>query len=168
MRGRAVEPPKHPPSPVRKDPLAHQACGDPSRKGAAGCASGRRRVRWRAPDGKRRPGVIDATRAELVRCLEQRRGSAWFRISRHVAIAGYPVDRALNRVRSLRSDGAESLLALIVALLYMADVRTGFIGKPRPERGLGSGSRCTTLPSWHMAPKLKQTYAARADPSTCW
>ena len=59
----------------------------------------------------------------------------WLRISRCVAVAGYPVDRALNRVRSLRSDGAESLLAMIVAMLYLADVRTGFIGKPRAERG---------------------------------
>lgn len=95
-----------------------------------------KRVQWRAPaGGKRRPGVIDATRNELVRCLEQRRGSVWLRISRYVAVAGYPVDRALNRVRSLRSDGAESLLAMIVAMLYLADVRTGFIGKPRAERG---------------------------------
>jgi hypothetical protein len=97
---------------------------------------GHKRVQWRTPaGGKRRPGVIDATRNELVRCLEQRRGSVWLRISRYVAVAGYPADRALNRVRSLRSDGAESLLAMIVAMLYLADVRTGFIGKPRAERG---------------------------------
>lgn len=97
---------------------------------------GHKRVQWRAPaGGKRRPGVIEATRNELVRCLEQRRGSVWLRVSRYVAVAGYPVDRALNRVRSLRSDGAESMLAMIVAMLYLADVRTGFIGKPRAERG---------------------------------
>ena len=97
---------------------------------------GHKRVQWRAPaGGKRRPGVIEPTRNELVRCLEQRRGSVWLRVSRYVAVAGYPVDRAQNRVRSLRSDGAESLLAMIVAMLYLADVRTGFIGKPRAERG---------------------------------
>lgn len=95
-----------------------------------------KRVHWRVPSGgKRRPGVLDATRTELVRCLEQRRGYAWLRIGRIVAVAGYPIERALNRVRALRSDGAESLLALTVALLYLADVRTGFIGKPRLERG---------------------------------
>lgn len=95
-----------------------------------------KRVKWRKPtDGKLRPGVIEATRAELVRCLEQRRGSVWLRVSRYVAVAGYPVERAFNRVRALRSDGAESLLAMIVAMLYLADVRTGFIGKPRAERG---------------------------------
>ena len=95
-----------------------------------------RRVRWRVPSGgKRRPGVLDATRVQLVRSLEQREGSVWLRISRAVAVAGYPIERAVNRVRALRSDGAESLLAMVVALLYLADVRTGFIGKPRAERG---------------------------------
>lgn len=135
MRGRAVEPAQHLPNPVRKDPLAHQVCGDSAWK-ATRCPPGRKRVQWRAPaGGKRRPGVLDATRNELVRCLEQRRGSVWLRISRYVAVAGYPIDRALNRVRALRSDGAESLLAMIVAMLYLADVRTGFIGKPRADRG---------------------------------
>lgn len=94
-----------------------------------------RRVRWQRPAGKRRPGVIDATRAELVRGLELRHGSLWMRVSRAVAIAGYPLARTLNRVRALRSDGAESLLAMTVALLYLADVRTGFVGKPRPTGG---------------------------------
>ncbi|WP_372013341.1 hypothetical protein [Pseudoxanthomonas sp. 10H] len=99
-------------------------------------ARDRKCVRWRLPSGgKRRPGVLDATRAELVRGLEQRQGSVWHRISRAVIVAGYPIERALNRVRALRADGAESLLAMTVALLYLADVRTGFIGKPRPERG---------------------------------
>lgn len=95
-----------------------------------------KRVRWRTPlSGKRRPGVIDATRSELVRGLELRHGPMWWRVSRAVAVAGYPIGRALNRVRALRSDGAESMLAMIIALLYLTDVRTGFIGKPRPERG---------------------------------
>lgn len=95
-----------------------------------------KRVHWRKPaGGKKRPGVLDATRAELVRGLEQRRGSIWLRISRAVIVAGYPLARALDRIRALRSDGAESLLAMTVALLYLADVRTGFIGKPRPQGG---------------------------------
>ncbi|MBO9768250.1 MULTISPECIES: hypothetical protein [Xanthomonas] len=79
--------------------------------------------------------MLDATRAELVRGLEQRQGSIWTRIRHAVIVAGYPIDRALQRVRALRADGAESLLALAVALLYLADVRTGFVGKPR----LGGG-----------------------------
>lgn len=95
-----------------------------------------KRVRWRKPaGGKKRPGVLDATRAELVRGIEQRHGSIWFRIKRAVIVAGYPLARALHRIRALREDGAESLLAMTVALLYLADVRTGFIGKPRPEGG---------------------------------
>ncbi|WP_230433511.1 hypothetical protein [Xanthomonas campestris] len=98
-------------------------------------SSAHKRVRWRKPSGKRRPGVIDATRAELVRCLEQRHGSAWMRIKDRVAVAGYTIDRASERVRALRSDGAESLLAMAVALLYLTDVRTGFVGKPRVGGG---------------------------------
>ncbi|AKJ75406.1 hypothetical protein XOCp0001 (plasmid) [Xanthomonas oryzae pv. oryzicola] len=116
----AVEPGPHAPGP---EPTA---------------TSGRphKRVRWHRPSGgKRRPGVLDATRAELVRGLEQRQGSIWTRIRHAVIVAGYPIDRALQRVRALRADGAESLLALAVALLYLADVRTGFVGKPRPGGG---------------------------------
>ncbi|MBD4060367.1 hypothetical protein GUI06_22140, partial [Xanthomonas citri pv. citri] len=82
-----------------------------------------------------RPAVLDATREALVRSLEQRRGSLWMRISRNVIVAGYALDKALTRVRALRKDGAESLLAMSVALLYLADVRTGFVGKPRQGGG---------------------------------
>lgn len=57
------------------------------------------------------------------------------RISRNVIVAGYALDKALTRVRALRKDGAESLLAMSVALLYLADVRTGFVGKPRQGGG---------------------------------
>ena len=81
----------------------------------AAAAAGRphKRVRWRRPPGgKRRPGVLDATRAELVRGLELRQGSLWMRVSRSVSIAGYSLANALHRVRALRSDGAESLLAM--------------------------------------------------------
>ncbi|MEB1726367.1 hypothetical protein VDR43_19490 [Xanthomonas campestris pv. campestris] len=98
-----------------------------------------KRVRWRQPKPpsgkKRRPAVLDATREALVRSLEHRRGSLWMRISRNVIVAGYPLEKALTRVRALRSDGAESLLAMCVALLYLADVRTGFVGKPRQGGG---------------------------------
>lgn len=110
----------------------------------AGSGRAHKRVQWRRPagGGKRRPGVLDATRAELVRGLEHRHGSIWLRIRRAVIVAGYPLARALDRVRSLRADGAESLLAMTVALLYLADVRTGFIGKP-PEGGNGRWHRYT-------------------------
>ncbi|EGD17899.1 hypothetical protein XGA_3506 [Xanthomonas hortorum ATCC 19865] len=65
------------------------------------------------------------------------------RISRHVIVAGYALEKALTRVRALRSDGADSLLAMSVALLYLSDVRTGFVGN--------SVTRCTTSPSSPMA-----------------
>ena len=95
-----------------------------------------KRVRWSMPAGhKKRPPVIEATRAELVRGLEHHRGSVWMRVRHAVSIAAYPIARALHRVRGLRADGAESLLAMAVALLYLADVRTGFVGKPRPGGG---------------------------------
>ncbi len=101
------------------------------------CSQGARhkRVRWRKPAGARRPGVIDATRYELVRSLEQRHGAIWTRIKDQVHVAGYTIERARERVRAFRSDGAESLLAMVVALLYMTDVRTGFVGKPRVGGG---------------------------------
>lgn len=105
----------------------------PATTAAAGRAH--KRVRWRVPPGKKRPGVLDALRAELVRALEHRQGSVWLRVRTAAPIAGYPIARALDRLRALRRDGAESVLAMIVALIYLADVRTGFIGKPRPERG---------------------------------
>lgn len=94
-----------------------------------------KRVHWRKPAGARRPGVIDATCKELVRCLEHRRGAVWARIKYQAHVAGYTVERTGERVRAFRSDGAESLLATMVALLYMTDVRTGFIGKPRAGGG---------------------------------
>lgn len=96
-----------------------------------------RQVRWHTPPPgkKRRPGVLDTTRAELVRGLEERQGSLWLRVCRAVIVAGYPLRRALHRVRGLRADGAASLLAMAVAMLYLADVRTGFIGRPRKGGG---------------------------------
>lgn len=98
-------------------------------------ARAHKRVKWRKPAGRKRPGVLDATSAELVRCLERRQGAAWFRICRQVIVSGYAIDHARDRVRALRRDGAESLLAMSVALLYLADVRTGFLGKPGAAGG---------------------------------
>ncbi|PPV09351.1 hypothetical protein [Xanthomonas axonopodis] len=117
------------------DPGSHTPGPEPT------APSGRphKRVHWRQPKPptgkKRRPGVLDATRDGLVRGLEHRQGSLWMRISHNVIVAGYALDKALMRVRALRKDGAESLLAMTVALLYLADVRTGFVGKPRQGGG---------------------------------
>ena len=96
-----------------------------------------KRVQWRKPKKakKRRPHVLDVTRDALVRGIELRQGSMWHRICNAVAVAGYSLQKSANRVRALRSDGAESLLAMTVALLYLADIRSGFVGKPRPTDG---------------------------------
>jgi hypothetical protein len=115
-------------------------------------------VTWRRPKpakGKAWPGVLDATRAELVRGIEQRHGPLFHRIARVVIVAGYSLDRALHRVRALRSDGAASLLAMATALLYCADIRSGFIGKPREGGG-----------PWHrysLADLAQMAYGAQTD-----
>lgn len=57
------------------------------------------------------------------------------RIKKTAIVAGYALARALHRVRAFRSDGAEAALAMTVALLYLADIRTGFVGKPREGGG---------------------------------
>jgi len=102
---------------------------------APGVSRAHKRVQWRKPTGKKRPDVLGATTTELVRCFEHRRGIAWFRICRQVIVAGYNIQRARDRERALRRDGAESLLAMSVALLYLADIRTGFLGKPNASGG---------------------------------
>ncbi|HEU0196994.1 MAG TPA: hypothetical protein VFQ88_07220 [Nevskiaceae bacterium] len=79
--------------------------------------------------------MLDATRAELVRGLEGHTGGLWARVCHVARVAGYPMAKAGARARRFRSDGAESLLAMVVALLYLADVRTGFLGKPRDGGG---------------------------------
>ena len=102
----------------------------------AGVGRRHKRVRWSKPaKGKKRPSVIDATRAELVRALEERKGGLWWRVARVALIAGYAIDKAAKRDRTLRRDGAESLLAMIVALLYCSDIRTGFVGRHNPGGG---------------------------------
>ncbi|CAD7748278.1 hypothetical protein LMG31885_45560 (plasmid) [Xanthomonas hydrangeae] len=80
-----------------------------------------------------------------MQCFENRRGIAWFRICRHIIVAGYNIKRAHERARALRRDGAESLLAMSVALLYLADIRTGFLGKPNPVGGKWSRYTLTDL-----------------------
>ncbi|WP_069106979.1 hypothetical protein [Xylella fastidiosa] len=94
-----------------------------------------KRVKWRRPSGKRRPGVIEATTGQLIKSIEQRYGSLWLILGKAAIIAAYPFARAFDRIRTLRSDGAESLLALAVLLMNLVDVRTGFIGKPNPVGG---------------------------------
>lgn len=90
-----------------------------------------RRYGWRKPTGgRRRPGVIEATVHQLVRGIEHRAGGLYARLARLVPVVGYTRNRRAERRRSWRSDGAESVLGMLVALVYASDVRTGFIGRP--------------------------------------
>jgi hypothetical protein len=67
--------------------------------------------------------------------LEERKGALWWRVARVALVAGYSIDKAARRDRTLRRDGAESLLAMIVALIYCSDIRTGFVGRHNPAGG---------------------------------
>ena len=90
-----------------------------------------KRVSYREPlqpkTGKKFPNVIDAVKEQLVIALEQRKTSLFYRICLCVCVAGYTLAKSLIRTRRLRKDGAESLLAMTVALLYRADLKTGLI-----------------------------------------
>ena len=79
--------------------------------------------------------MLRVTEYQVVQALESRQGRFWSRICRSAVVAGYAWSRAQHRIRQLRSDGTESLLAMIVALLYCADIRTGFVGRPRKGGG---------------------------------
>ena len=96
-----------------------------------------KRVHYREPlqpkNGKKFPNVIEAVKEQLVVALEQRRGSLFHRICLCVCVAGYTLAKSLNRSRRLRNDGAESLLAMVVALMYRADLKTGLIRTTRPS-----------------------------------
>lgn len=92
-----------------------------------------RRFGWRAPSsGKKRPSVVEATAAAVVRGLEKRLGPLYWRLAAAAPIAGYSAARGVPeaRKRAWRRDGVESVLGMLVALCYSADVRDGFIGKP--------------------------------------
>lgn len=101
----------------------------------ADCRRPHKHVRFHKPaDHKRRPGVLNATCDGLKLMLEDRQGLFW-RFARSIIVAGYPIARALHRVRALRTDGAAALLAVATVLLYSCDIRTGFVGRPRPGGG---------------------------------
>lgn len=88
------------------------------------------------PGLHRMPGVIGLTCKQLARTFDMRVGALWMRIRHAMIVSGYPMARALERVRAVRSDYAETLHAVAVALLQHADIRTGFIGLP-PRNGGG-------------------------------
>lgn len=95
-----------------------------------------KRVQWREWRGNKRPGVLSAIRDELVRALEAKAGSVWLRVKDAAVVAGYSKMKQLDgRTRALRSDAAASLLAFTASVLGSADIRSGFVGTPRPGGG---------------------------------
>ncbi|HZT04333.1 MAG TPA: hypothetical protein VFA39_18950 [Steroidobacteraceae bacterium] len=70
-------------------------------------------------------------------CLEfeSRRGPIWDYFAARVPALYNADGRAGDRRRSLRSDGGDSLLCVIVALLSSMDLRRGFVGRPPVEQG---------------------------------
>ncbi len=100
---------------------------------------------FRHPRPRPRPGaplprVLAVTIARYREQFEERRGPLWdwFR-ARSPALydqEGRPGDRR----RGLRTDGADSMLCVIVTLLSSMDIRRGFLGRP-PAGGEGKWHR---------------------------
>lgn len=103
-----------------------------------------KRVQWKEWAGtKKRPPSLTAIKNKVVYDVENRRGVAWDHIRRHACVGGYSVVRRNKRERTLRSDGAASMLALLTTLLGMVDLKTGFIGSPAAAGAGGSWKRFT-------------------------
>lgn len=81
------------------------------------------------------PRALAVTIARYREDFEARRGPLWDYFAARVPAlydgAGAPGDRR----RALRSDGGDSLLCVIVALLQSMDLRSGFLGRPPIEQG---------------------------------
>lgn len=96
-----------------------------------------RHPRPRPRPGRPAPGVLAATAARYREQLTSRRGPIFDYLAAHVPAVYDDQGAPGARRRSLRSDGSDSLLCLIVTLLECSDIRTGFIGRPpvmRPGR----------------------------------
>ncbi|WP_333673586.1 hypothetical protein [Elioraea tepidiphila] len=60
------------------------------------------------------------------------RGPLYHRLADAVIVAGYSGERIVDRVRAWRADGAESVVAVLMALIRSSDIRSGLVGRPRP------------------------------------
>jgi len=91
--------------------------------------------------GKRRPPLIEAACSALARLIRPRernpadRGRLYHRLAGAVIVAGYSGDRILHRVRAWRADGAESVVAVLMAMIRASDIRSGLLGQPRVGGG---------------------------------
>ena len=80
------------------------------------------------------PRAIALTIDRYQREFTERRGPLWdYFAGRCPAV--YEEGGDFSRQRSLRSDGGDSLLCVIVALLRSMDLRSGFLGRPPIEDG---------------------------------
>lgn len=109
-----------------------------------------RRVEWQRPvtstQFRRWPDLLLKTEYQVLQAIESRHGMLWSKISRDAIVAGYawaPTKKdskgrrrcAKHRDRKFRRDGAASFKAMLLTLMYCADVRTGFVGRPRKDGG---------------------------------
>jgi hypothetical protein len=79
------------------------------------------------------PRVLATTIARYCKEFESRRGPLWDYFASRIPALYDERGSAIDRQRGLRSDGADSLLCVIVALLSSMDIRRGFLGRPPIE-----------------------------------
>lgn len=79
------------------------------------------------------PRVLSVTIERYRRDFESRSGPLWDWFRRRVPALYTDEGRPGDRRRALRTDGADSLLCVIVALLQSMDIRRGFLGRPPIE-----------------------------------
>lgn len=79
------------------------------------------------------PRVLATTIARYCKEFESRSGPLWDYFAQRIPSLYDEQGAAIDRQRSLRSDGADSLLCVIVALLSSMDIRRGFLGRPPIE-----------------------------------
>lgn len=81
------------------------------------------------------PRVLATTITRYCKEFEARRGPLWDYFASRVPALYDAEGAALDRQRGLRSDGGDSLLCVIVALLRSMDIRRGFLGRPPIQQG---------------------------------
>ncbi len=101
----------------------------------AAIAADFRHPRPRPRPGAPPPRVLTVTIARYREQFEQRRGPLWEYFRARVPALYDGEGRPGDRRRALRTDGADSLLCVIVTLLSCMDMRRGFLGRPPATAG---------------------------------
>ncbi len=81
------------------------------------------------------PRAIAVTIYQYERQFSERSGPLWDYFASRIPALYNEAGGALERQRTLRSDGSDSLICVIVALLRSMDLRSGFLGRPPIEPG---------------------------------